>query len=315
MKCLVTGATGFIGRRLCQQLAARGDSIVALSRSGASLPDGTPTRALDLMSGDVPLDCLQGVDVVYHLAGIAHQRAEMADYQRLNVDASLQLARLAAAAGVRCFVFLSSVKAMGPAEDDRARDEQDTSTPESAYGLSKWRAECTLREEFSDDAMAVIILRPSLVYGAGAKGNLHLLARGVERGLPRPPDDGARSMVSLPDLVDLLCDLSQQQTPGVSTWIVAGGNDYSTREIYDALRDAAGKGRGIAWVPRWGWRLAAGLRDLFRETRGESTWEKLFGYERYSSRALMEATGWRARRTLQELAGGMLSATEPGAEN
>ncbi len=315
VKCLVSGATGFIGRRLCQQLVARGDNVTALSHSGACLPDGTPTLAIDLASRDVPAEWLQGVEVVYHLAAIAHRQAPAEDYQRLNVEASLQLARRAAAAGVGCFIFLSSVKAMGPSLDGRARCEEDTAPPQDAYGLSKWRAECALRDEFADGTMAVIILRPTLVYGAVPKGNLRLLARGVERGLPRPPDGGARSMVALPDLVDLLCDLSRRRAPGVSTWIATGGSDYSTRDVYDALREAAGQGRGIAWLPRWCWRIAARLLDISGRAPGESTWDKLFGTERYSNRALVEATGWRPRRTLQELAGEMVSASGRGVEN
>jgi nucleoside-diphosphate-sugar epimerase len=308
VKCLVSGATGFVGRHLCQQLAARGDTVIALSRSGASLPGGIPTRALDLTRGDVGDSLVQGVDVVFHLAGIAHQYAMAADYDQLNVDASLRLARQAAASGVRCFVFLSSVKAMGPAPGSDPRSEQDCTPPASPYGLSKWRAECALREEFVGGDMAVVILRPALIYGAQPRGNLRLLANGVRRGLPRPPGGGARSMVALPDLVDLLCLLSVEPPAGIRTWIVTGDRDYSTLEVYDLMRRAVGKGRGSAWLPRWGWRLGAWLLDRARREAGESTWDKLFGTERYDNSALVTATGWRPSYTLQDLVGSMVAA-------
>jgi nucleoside-diphosphate-sugar epimerase len=309
VKCLVSGATGFIGRQLCQQLVARGDALLALSLSGERLPGGLPTQALDLARHEPDDAALEGVDVVFHLAGVAHRHAAATDYDSLNVDATLRLARQAARCGARCFIFLSSVKAMGPAQQKEPRAERDCQPPDDPYGLSKWRAECALREEFATGDMAVVILRPTLVYGAQPKGNLRLLADGVRRGLPRPPAGGARSMVALADLVDLLCRLSIRHPPGVSTWIVTGGVDYSTREIYDLLREAAGKGRGLAWLPPWAWRLGAWLFDRVRGDGVDSTWDRLFGTERYSNSAVLSATDWRPRQSLQDLAGAMVSGS------
>jgi UDP-N-acetyl-alpha-D-quinovosamine dehydrogenase len=298
VKCLVSGATGFIGRRLCRQLLEQGDSLVALSRSGSPLDDGSPTLALDLAVADPDSACLQGVDVVFHLAGIAHQRANNAAYHELNYLATLRLARLAAAAGVSRFVFLSSVKAMGPAADQAVRSEQDCTEPRDAYGLSKRQAERALVAEFADGPMSVLILRPALVYGAGAKGNLPLLARAVRRGLPRPPAGGGRSMVDLQDLVELLCVAARVSIDGVHIWIVCDGQAYSTRQIYDQLRQVLGRGAGLAWLPRWGWRLAATLLDTLSAADAEPTYSKLFGWELYSNAAVLAATGWRPRRTL-----------------
>lgn len=311
MKCLVSGATGFIGRHLCQQLLERGDTVVALSKSGIALADGTPTHALDLAIGMPRPELLEGVDVVYHLAGIAHQKAQASAYRALNELATLQLARRSAAAGVRCFVFLSSVKAMGPATDDKERSEGDCNAPADPYGWSKWSAENALLAEFSAGPMAVVILRPALVYGAAARGNLALLARGVRAGLPRPPLLGARSMVALADLVDLLCIVAEQARPGVQTWIATDGEHYSTRFIYDQLRLAAGKDAGTAWLPTVGWRLAAALLDLLAAGAGDSTFDKLFGTELYSNRAVQAATRWRPRIRLQDVAADLMAA--PGS--
>ncbi len=307
MKCLVSGATGFIGRHLCQQLAARGDVITALSRSGGTLDDGTVTHALDLATVEPQSQLLRGVSVVFHLAGIAHQRADVSAYQQLNHRATLRLARLAAAQGVQCFVFLSSVKAMGPAQGPQKRVETDCAAPVDAYGLSKWQAECDLRREFAGGPMSVVILRPALVYGPRARGNLQLLARGVRWGMPRPPDEGSRSMIALPDLVALMCDLARHPPTGVNTWIVCDDEGYSTRYLYDLLRAAEGRDRGVAWLPRWAWRLLADVVDKLRGRSGGATFDKLFGTELYDNSAVTMAMNWRPVGRLPETAAELLA--------
>ena len=308
MKCLVSGATGFIGSSLCSQLLDRGDEVIALSKRGQPLAGGAPTIPLDLAAAMPDATLLRGVDVVFHLAGIAHQNARASAYRELNELATLRLARLAAAAGVACFVFLSSVKAMGPAADDSERAERDGGAPTDPYGWSKWSAENALQAEFAQGPMAVVILRPALVYGPAAKGNLALLARGVRAGLPRPPPLGARSMVALADLVQLLCMVPAEARPGVQTWIVTDGQRYSTRLVYDQLRLAAGKGVGRAWLPAPAWRLAAALLDMRAGRRGDSTFDKLFGTELYSNGAVLAATRWRPRTQLQDLAVELVAA-------
>ena len=300
MNCLVTGASGFIGRELCAVLAAHGDSFSALSKSSQTLPCGTSTRALDLALTDFEDDFFQDVDVVYHLAAIAHQHAAEDAYELVNHQATLRLARAASSSGVGHFIFLSSVKAMGPTSAAKMRSEFDTSPAADAYGRSKWQAEEALRHEFADSAMMITILRPALVYAAEVKGNLDLLARGVNLGLPRPPQEGGRSMVALQDLTQLLHGLAQRNGPQLKTWIVADGEHYSTRRIYDALRRAAGKPVGTAWWPHWLWRVATSCLDIGRGSP-ESSWEKLFSSELYSSVSLQRETGWRPQLQLEDV--------------
>jgi nucleoside-diphosphate-sugar epimerase len=291
---------------------ARGIEVTALSRGGSALPDGSPTLAVDLSTEDPDASLLEGVDVVFHLAGIAHRRADQAAYRALNEQATLRLARLAAGAGVGCFVFLSSVKAMGPPGGGAPRSEAECHAPGDAYGLSKWRAECALREEFADSPMSLVILRPALIYGAGARGNLALLSRAVRAGLPRPPEEGKRSMLGLSDLVELLCDIAADPPSGVHTWIACDDQPYSTRYLYDLLREASGRGHGRAWLPRWAWRLGTALLDLRGATGDEPSFQKLFGTEVYSNRALREATGWRPRGNLAQAAASMVHGGGPG---
>ena len=284
---------------MCHRLLERGDDVIALSRSGSSLEDSVPTRAADLATEVVSQQWLQGVEVVFHLAGIAHRRAPEAEYEAVNHRATLQLAEAARSAGVSHFLFLSSVKAMGPADSDLPRAELNCNEPLDAYGASKWRAECDLREMCGGSDMALSILRPALVGGAGVKGNLRSLARSVARGLPRPPEGGERSMVAVDDLVDLLCLLADSPPGGVNTWIVAG-ETFSTRQAYDALRRAAGKSPGAAWLPAVGWRLAAVLLDLF--AGGDDSHDKLFATEVYDAAAVRGATGWQPRRGIDVVA-------------
>lgn len=295
MKCLVTGATGFIGRRLCTELKASGHAVLPLSLHTATLPDGTSCKALDL-TRNLPDDLMAGVDVVFHLAGIAHQKAAPEQYQALNYSATVRLAQAAAAAGVGHFVYLSSVKAMGPAVTATPRIESDCRDPEDAYGRSKWQAECALRAMPSAAAMPVSIIRPALVFGPGVKGNLRLLASAARLGLPRPPQGGRRSLIALDDLVEMLCLFVAPPAWGAGTWI-ASAEARSTREIFELLRRADGKGAGLSWAPAAAWRLAAALLDRVRGNTGASTYDKLFAAELYDNSALLAATGWQPSRT------------------
>jgi nucleoside-diphosphate-sugar epimerase len=303
VKCLVSGATGFIGRLLCQRLSACGYTVIALSKSGAPLGNGQPTIAIDLAEQYPDSDLFRDVDVFFHLAGIAHQRAQESVYAAVNFEATVRLARLAAAAGVRCFVYLSSVKAMGACRSPDMRTESACTLPANAYGLSKWQAECALREEFSHAGMSVAIVRPALVYGAQARGNLQSLALGVRFGLPRPPQLGRRSMIALDDLVELLRVIAQNPPSGVRTWIACGADAYSTQEIYDLMRSGLGKSKGRAWLPHWAWQFGSSLIDFVAGRVGDSTYEKLFGTALYSNAAVLEDTVWRPRIRLEDVIG------------
>jgi len=175
--------------------------------------------------------------------------------------------------------------------------------PADAYGLSKWRAECGLRDEFSSHAMSVSIVRPALVYGGGVKGNLHSLAAATRIGLPRPPQGGQRSMIALDDLVALLLELAQRPPPGINTWIACSGESYSTRDVYDLLRAARGKNTGVGWLPRWGWRVAAAALDQVSGRSDDPTYQKLFDPELYSNASVLAATHWRPRVRLADVIG------------
>jgi UDP-glucose 4-epimerase len=293
MKCLVSGATGFIGRELCRQLDASAVSYIGLSRKGGVLPGGQASIAVDLSALKVQSPLLAGVDVVFHLAGIAHQNAQPSQYEAVNHQATVDLASAAAAAGVKTFIFLSSIKAMGAPASITERSEADCSAPGDAYGRSKLQAELDLQAVYVDSEMSVIILRPALVYGARAAGNLDLLARAVRLGVPGPTALGGRSKIAVEDLVGLLITLAQSPPKGVHTWIVCDGHSYSASEIFDLMREALGKAPAPRWLPLSFWRLGCALRDRMAGAEKGSTFGKIFGTELYCADALRLAVDWQ----------------------
>lgn len=297
---------------MCRVLCDHQHEVVALSRSGETIPDVEQSHAVDLATELPSAEVLADVEVVFHLAGIAHRQAASHDYEQVNHQATVSLARSAAEAGVSCFVFVSSVRAMGTAEGALQRAEGDVQAPTDDYGRSKFLAERDLRQACAGGPMSLVILRPALVYGPGVKGNLQRLAGAVQRGLPRPPERGARSMISVHDLALLMQFLGQSPPAGVHTWVVTDGERYSTRRLYDVLRLASGAGPGRAWLPGWFWRLAAALVDLPGRGGSEGTYERLFGTELYSNAALLRDTGWRPRQQFDQDVARMI--LDPGGD-
>lgn len=274
MHCLVTGATGFIGSALCAALA---DACVGVTRCGRESPTETQ---------------LAQVDVLFHCAGIAHRSASERDYQSVNHESTLALSSRAAASGVRRFIFLSSVN---------AAQEHD------AYGRWKQRTETALRDTHASGAMSVINVRPALVYGKGAKGNLARLIKLVRSGMPAPPDIGRRSMVGLDDLCRLLQMLVTEDTGHGSTLVVTDGEPYSLARLHCAIRQALGKRAGSARAPTWLWRLACDAQDLLRAHPGSGeAWRQLFGDAEFSNQSSRDALPWQPHDTFETCVTAML---------
>ncbi len=307
MKCLVTGATGFVGRALCERLNTKGVDFIATSRGGGVLANGQPVRPLDLEIHGVESQWLAGIDVVFHLGGIAHQSEAASTYEAVNYRATVDLAAAAEVAGVKCFVFLSSVKAMGPALESGPRNEDHCVRTSDPYGHSKRRAELDLKAAYQGSEMSVIVLRPALIYGADAAGNLLLLARAARAGIPRPPEMGGRSMIALDDMTALLARLIQARHDGFHLWIVCDGHSYSAGKIYDLMRRALGKESSRDWLPQWTWRWSCALRDLAGNNKLGTTYAKIFGSETYSNAKLLASVDWRPAFALEDVVEQMMS--------
>ena len=287
MTSFVTGATGFIGQRLLVGLEANGEGVRILSRNPH--PD-YETVVCDLQYEAIPEDGLDGVDTVFHLAGFTHDLRDASKlehlYRALNVDATVRLTELAVRSGVKQFVFVSSVKAGG------YDVEQDS--PDGVYGQTKREAELKLLDIGRQSEMLVSIVRPSLVYGAGVKGNLALMRRGIEQGWfpPIPETENRRSMIHVDDLVRALLLVVEDKRANGEIFIATDGVPHSSREIYEAICQSVGK-----TVPQWSVPkiVFEGLSLL--SPRILYKVDKLLGDEYYSSEKL-EELGFRAEKSL-----------------
>jgi nucleoside-diphosphate-sugar epimerase len=212
-------------------------------------------------------DLLLGQDVVIHTAARAHVMEDevadaLAEYRRVNVDGTLNLARQAAAAGVKRFIFISSIKVNGeqtPLGQPFTAD--DTPAPEDAYGISKWEAEQGLLQLASETDMEVVIIRPPLVYGPGVKGNFANMIKLVSKGLPLPLGaiHNQRSLVALDNLVDLIVTCIDHPAAANQVFLAGDGQDLSTTRLLRCVARALGKPSRLIPVPASFLKLAAAL--------------------------------------------------------
>jgi UDP-glucose 4-epimerase len=280
----VSGATGLIGQKLVEKV----DGVIKiLSRRQHHEYE---TVICDLQYDEIPGEALDGVDTVFHLAGFAHDLHEARKvehiYRQVNLYSTIRLAKLAVAAGVKSFLFVSSVKAGG--EDENSDDES-----EGIYGQTKREAELRLLEIGRQSDIVVSIVRPSLVYGAGVKGNLALMRRGIELGWfpPLPETGNRRSMIHVEDLVRALLLVAVDKRADGEIFIVTDGVPHSSREIYETLCRTVGKSTPKWCVPKF---VFEGLALLSTEIRCKV--DKLLGDEYYSS-AKLETLGFKAEKT------------------
>ena len=300
MLYLVTGANGFVGHTLCRLLAERGCRVRALLHHDVQGPWHEQV-VCDLGSGSLPPDACRGVDGIFHLAGLAHlpDQSGTADslYWRVNVDGTRLLLDAAKAAGVGRFIYFSSVKAVADPGRD-CIDETWDAPPADAYGQSKREAE-QLVLFASQQGLHASVLRPTLVYGPGVKGNLRRMINAVARGRfpPLPEFHNRRSMVSVSDLAAAAWLAMTTDAANGRVYIVADGMDYSTRAMYLAICQALGRSPPSWCLPLWLLKAGARAGDLLGRAAGRPM--------PFSSLALARLCGsacYRADRLRAELA-------------
>ena len=260
MRVAVTGASGFVGQAVITELLSRQYDVHAVVRS---LDKNAPVlaRAIQTFSvGDIGpdtdwRDALTEVDCIVHCAARAHAMNEtdaLEAYRAVNVDGTRRLAEQAAGMGVRRLVYLSSIKVNGEqtVPGDRFSTLNNT-FPEDPYGISKWEAEQALHEVSAKTGLEIVIIRPSLVYGPGVKGNFLSLLGWLKKGIPLPLGaiHNQRSLVGIDNLIDLIITCIDHPAAANRTLLVSDDEDLSTTELLRGMGHALGMPARLLPVP------------------------------------------------------------------
>ncbi len=258
---LITGATGFIGREVCRQLRRLGYTVSGTTRDTGlhAGPENIPLHYIQEFSCEMDWSqAVAGADAIVHLAARVHQMRDqvvdpMSEYRRVNVEGTKSLATVAAAAGVKRFIFLSSIKVNGEKTIDTPFSERDTPAPIDPYGISKWEAEQALAKINSHSSLDTVILRSPLVYGPNAGGNFATLVRAVIKRWPIPLGAVAnlRSLVYVGNLVSAIVQCLVHPSARGKTFFVSDGEDLSTVELVRRMAEAAGVVPRIFSCPLW----------------------------------------------------------------
>jgi nucleoside-diphosphate-sugar epimerase len=266
---LITGATGFVGKCLIRQVGRQvGYTLTCAVRRSRSVESGREILVNDLTADTDWSSALDGQQqVVIHTAARAHIMKDeapdpLAEYRRVNVEGTLNLACQAAKAGVSRFVYISSIKVNG---DETFLGQpftaDDMPAPEDPYGISKLEAEKGLHKIASETGMDVVIIRPPLVYGAGVKGNFASMVKLVGKGLPLPLGaiHNKRSLVALDNLLDLIITCIDHPAAANQVFLAGDGQDVSTTELLRGVGRAMGKPARLIPVPAGMLMLGASL--------------------------------------------------------
>jgi nucleoside-diphosphate-sugar epimerase len=316
--CCVTGASGFVGRALCSFLRARGCRLTALLRKQAEGP-WDDTIIAELGRDELSPSLFSRFDAVFHAAGSAHTfptgKNAVALYETVNVQGSVLLARAASKAGVGSFVYYSSVKAMGD-PGEHCVDESWHVPPDGPYGASKREAEARVLQIGRDSGMRVTVLRPTLVYGPGVKGNLQrmMIAVAKRRFPPLPEVGNNRSMVHVDDLAETAWMVATQSRAKNQIYIISDGHYYSTHEIFKWMCEAFGRE-----IPSWKlpvslMRAGAVLGDTLergfslRLPLNSEVLRRLLGSACYRSDKIQRELGWKPHRHFKEALPEMIAA-------
>ena len=296
---LVTGASGFVGGALCEELFRRNIPYIRATRAvqvAQSIAVGEIDGGTDWSQG------LRQCRTVVHLAARVHVMSDSTSdplraYRRTNVGGSINLARQAAVAGVKRFIFISSVKVNGESTSEgRCFRPEDPPAPQDPYGISKMEAEQGLRLLASETDMEVVIIRPPLVYGPGVKANFAALMRAVQRDIPLPLGavHNQRSLVALDNLVDFIITCTTHPSAANQTFLISDGQDLSTTELVRGMAQASGVPARLLPVPVPILRLAA---RIFGKT---DAIDRLCGNLQIDSSKARNLLGWVPPLSVEE---------------
>lgn len=303
IRVLVTGANGFVGRALCATLATAGLKVRGVVRQQGDLPAGVEQRIVEGLDdlGNMRM-ALEGIDVVIHAAARAHVLRDesvdpLTEFRQVNVQGTINVAAQAAVAGVRRFVFISSVGVNGTETAARPYFATDEPRPQSAYAVSKHEAELRLHALAAETGMEVVIIRPPLVYGPGAPGNFRTLMRWLMRGIPLPLGSvttNRRSFVALDNLIDLIFACIDHPAAANQTFLVSDGEDLSTTDLLRRLSQAMNAPARLLPVPPGLLKLGAGWMG-----KGDMA-QRLLGSLQVDMTDTRKTLGWTPQITVDE---------------
>ena len=299
MIILVTGASGFLGGALVKRISTDRtlDSVVATIR-GKNVP--LPKSVNQIQVGEIMpttnwSKALQGVSVVVHCAARVHVMKDkstdpLTEFRRVNLEGTANLARQAAAEGVRRFVFLSSIKVNGEyTKAGHPFTADDVPAPLDPYGISKYEAENLLRHIALDTGMDVVIIRSPLVYGHGVKANFLSMMHWLVRGVPLPlaaVTQNRRSMVALDNIVDLIITCLEHPAATNQTLLVSDGEDLSTAELLRRMGTALNHPVRLFYIPLTLLRLVARVFNKY------SIYQRLCGSLELDITKTRQLLGW-----------------------
>lgn len=300
---LVTGANGFVGQAFCIEARLRGMNVCGATRLAYKLDRNIKSVAVGEIDGatDWAL-ALEGCDIVVHLAARVHVMRDLSDkplaeFRKLNVAGTEHLARSAVVAGVKRFVYISSIKVNGEETcNDQAYTEQSKPAPQDPYGISKWEAEQALHRVAKETGLEVVIVRPPLIYGADVKGNFAQMISVVRRGVPLPfaSVNNKRSLIYVKNLVDALILCATHPAASGNTYLVSDGEDVSTSDLLRKLALSMGRRPRLFLFPVF-------LLNLAAKVLGKSDQVgRLLGSLQVDSSKIRRELGWVAPFSLSD---------------
>lgn len=302
-RLLVTGASGFVGQHLCAEATRRGLHVLGAVRSACELPAGVEPVITGAIDGETDwAAALCGADAVIHLAARVHVMKEsaaepLAEFFKVNLHGTANLAAQAARAGVKRFVYVSSIKVNGEATHNGCKiSEADAPAPQDPYGISKWEAEQALHRIAGGTGLEIVIVRPPLVYGANVKGNIVQMLKMLAKRLPLPlaSAHNQRSLVYVENLVDGLIACATLPAAAGKTYLISDGEDVSTPELLQRLGAAMGCPAHLFPCPH------ALLKFAGRLAGKSAAVERLFGSLQVDSSKIRRELDWVPPYTLQQ---------------
>jgi nucleoside-diphosphate-sugar epimerase len=313
MKILVTGANGFVGKELCERALALGIDVIGVCRKPIQhnffkVKNGSNFELLTNIELSEEFDLgnkLSDVDVVIHTASIVHSELENENsifydssiYKSVNVNGTFRLASKSLIAGVKRFIYISSVKVYGDfSNKDSVFTSETQSNPTDYYGLSKHHAENEIKKLCSNSKMDYVIIRPPLIYGKGAKGNFKKIIKLLNCNLPLPLGsiNNLRSFISIDNLVDVILHCTVKNQASRQILLVSDGDDISTSEFIIRIAYAMNKKIFLFKVP------ISILSLVIKIVKNNNNYSRLFSYLQVDTTNTQKLLNWSPPFTMEQ---------------